>query len=293
MSDESIVSPAKGVIALVGFDDNLTTLFAGCDFGDRELKHFPNSVKMIGDWTDDKLPIVAIIANSEIMGTTGLALAETLKKKKLPNVPLFLIVNHLNANLRKLALTGGIVDVFRYPLKPSHIEKRANFLIDNWSQLQNNLQRHIPTTKKIELSKRIFDLFFAGSVLICLSPLFLIIYILIKLESKGPAFYYSLRVGTGYKVFKFYKFRSMFVNADKRIKDMAHLNQYNIDAGADKQETQVSNGLCDECKLYGKCQYPLYADNNSWCEKDFRDNKKATAGSAFFKILTSFRNCGT
>ena len=197
---------------------------------------------------------------------------------------MFLIVNNLNDNLRKLALTGGIVDVFRHPLKKRHIEKRTNFLIDNWDQLKNNLQPHIPTTKKIELSKRIFDLVFAGSVLLVLSPLFLIIYILIKLESKGPAFYYSLRVGTGYKVFKFYKFRSMFVNADKRIKDMAHLNQYNIDAGTDKQETQVPNGLCDECKGYGKCQYPLYADNNSWCEKDFRDNKKATAGSAFFKI---------
>jgi lipopolysaccharide/colanic/teichoic acid biosynthesis glycosyltransferase len=35
---------------------------------------------------------------------------------------------------------------------------------------------------------------------------------------------------------------------------------------------------------YGKCQYPIYADNNSWCEKDFRDSKKANAGSAFFKI---------
>ena len=81
MSDESIVNPAQSLIALVGFDDNLTTLFSGCDFGDRKLIHFPNSVKMIGDWVDDKLNIVAVIANSEIMGTAGLALAETLKKK--------------------------------------------------------------------------------------------------------------------------------------------------------------------------------------------------------------------
>ncbi|MGZ3757565.1 MAG: sugar transferase [Mucilaginibacter sp.] len=284
MSLDTVVTPAKSLIALVGFDDTLSNLFADCDFGGRELIHFPNSIKMIGDWTDNNLNIVAIVANSEIMGTAGLALAETLKKKNVTNVPLFLIVNHLNNNLRKLALTGGIVDVFRLPLKPKRIEKRANFLIDNWDQLKNNLQPHIPTTKKIELSKRIFDLVFAGSVLLVLSPLFLIIYILIKLESKGPAFYYSLRVGTGYKVFKFYKFRSMFVNADKRIKDLTHLNQYNIDAASDKAETMLNNGLCDECKSYGKCQYPLYADNNSWCEKDFRYSKKASAGSAFFKI---------
>ena len=284
MSQDTVVTPTKSFIALVGFDDTLTNAFADYDFGGRELIHFPNSIKMIGDWNDNNLNIVAIVASSEIMGTAGLALAETLKKKNATNVPLFLIVNHLNNNLRKLALTGGIVDVFRLPLKPKRIEKRANFLIDNWDQLKNNLQPHIPTTKKIELSKRIFDLVFAGSVLLLLSPLFLIIYILIKLESKGPAFYYSLRVGTGYKVFKFYKFRSMFVNADKRIKDLTHLNQYNIDAATDKTDTMLNNGLCDECKSYGKCQYPLYADNNSWCEKDFRYSKKASAGSAFFKI---------
>jgi len=284
MSEASGAAQSKPIIALVGFDDNLTALFADCDFGDREVIHYTNGIKMNSDWTENNLNIVAVISNSEIMGSMGLTLAETLKKKKLHDVPLFLVVNHLNTNLRKLALSGGIVDVFRHPLKAKHIEKRVNFLVDNWGILQSNIQPKLSSPKKIELSKRVFDLIFAGAVLFFLSPLFLIIYILIKLESKGPAFYYSLRVGTGYKVFKFYKFRSMFVNADKRIKDLSHLNQYNIDAADEKPETSLANGLCNECMAYGKCQYPIYADNNSWCEKDFRDSKKANAGSAFFKI---------
>jgi lipopolysaccharide/colanic/teichoic acid biosynthesis glycosyltransferase len=113
----------------------------------------------------------------------------------------------------------------------------------------------------------------------------LIVYILIRLESKGPAFYYSLRVGTGYKVFKFYKFRSMYVNADKRIKDLKHLNQYNIDAAAtNTDEPVVARGLCDDCLRYGKCQYPVFADNLQFCEKEFQGNKKSKSGSAFFKI---------
>jgi lipopolysaccharide/colanic/teichoic acid biosynthesis glycosyltransferase len=284
MNEQSEVTQPNPIIALVGFDDTVTALFADCNFGDRKLVHFANSIKMLSDWSENNLNIVAVISESEIMGAAGLVLAETLKKKHLPSLPLFLIVNHLNNNLRKLALTGGIVDVFRLPLKPKRVEKRANFLIDNWGQLKNNLLPHIHTTKKIQLSKRIFDLLFAGAVLIVLSPLLLITYILIRLESKGPAFYYSLRVGTGYKVFKFYKFRSMLVNADKRIKDLNHLNQYNIDAASGEEETVAVNGLCDECKSYGKCQYPLHADNNSWCEKDFRYSQKANAGSAFFKI---------
>jgi len=186
--------------------------------------------------------------------------------------------------LRKLALTAGIVDVFTLPLKTKNIEKRVNFLIDNWDQLKNNIQSEIPPIKKIGFGKRAFDIFFAGMALLMLSPLFLIVYILIKLESRGPAFYYSLRVGSGYRVFKFYKFRSMFVNADQRIKDLKHLNQYNIDSGNEKQETVSDKRLCAECLTYNKCQYPLYADNVQWCEKDFRFSKIANSGSAFFKI---------
>ncbi len=34
----------------------------------------------------------------------------------------------------------------------------------------------------------------------------------------------------------------------------------------------------------GKCQFPIYADNNSWCEKEYIYSKKTKAGSAFFKI---------
>ena len=142
----------------------------------------------------------------------------------------------------------------------------------------------MPRIKGIGFAKRAFDIFFAGMALLVLSPLFLVVYILIKLESTGPAFYYALRVGSGYRIFKFYKFRSMYVNADARLKDLKHLNQYNIDAAAEKTSVTVNTGLCDECRAMGTCQYPLFADNVQWCERDFRTEKKSTASSAFFKI---------
>lgn len=274
------------IIALVGFNDELNAAFAGYDFGNRQTVHFENGLKMASAWVNDNLPIVAIISNSEIMGTAGLTLIETLKKKNLNTVPFFLVVNHLNANLRKLALETGITDVFKLPLRSARrIEKRLTFLIDNWEPLKGNIETISTPIRQIELGKRIFDLIFAGGALLALSPLFLIIYILIRLESKGPAFYYSLRVGTGYRVFKFYKFRSMYVNADQRIKDLKHLNQYDIDAGNDGTEKPiVDRGLCDQCQVYGKCQYPIFADNVQLCEKEFQYSKKASSGSAFFKI---------
>ncbi|MDB5009613.1 MAG: pssY [Mucilaginibacter sp.] len=280
----SDTSHSNPIIALVGFDDINNQLFAAFHFENKEMMHFANSMNLTSYWADHNLNIVAVISQSEIMGPSGLALTGILKKKNLPNVPLFLIVNHLNANLRKLALNAGIVDVFKLPLKADRIEKKITFIINNWDQLKNNLQPQTLPVKSIEFSKRAFDIFFAGIALLIFSPILLIIYTLIRLESKGPAFYYSLRVGTGYRVFKFYKFRSMFVNADKRIKDFKHLNQYNIDGSNEQTETALNNSLCAECMAYNKCQYPLYADNINWCEKDFMYSKKANPGSAFFKI---------
>jgi len=275
----------KEVIAFIGFDETVTSIFEESDFKGRKVVHFPNGYKLASDWETDGINIVAIVAYSEIMGPLGLSLVNDIKKQSFPAVPFFLVINHLNSNLRQLALTAGIVDVFTLPLKPKQVERRVNFTIENWTQLKKDLKQEVPTIKNIQFGKRLFDVFFAGSALLLLSPLFLVIYILVKLESKGPAFYYSLRVGTGYKVFKFYKFRSMFVNADQRIKDLKHLNQYAIDSANKAGDVTVSEfALCDQCASFGKCQYPMYADNIQWCEKDFRYSKRASAGSAFFKI---------
>ena len=63
--------------------------------------------------------------------------------------------------------------------------------------------------------KRMFDIVASGFGLIVLSPLFLILAIWIKLDSKGPVFYRQVRVGRGNKDFRIFKFRSMRVGADK------------------------------------------------------------------------------
>ena len=63
--------------------------------------------------------------------------------------------------------------------------------------------------------KRLFDIVASGLGLIVLSPLFLILAIWIKLDSKGPIFYRQVRVGYKNKDFRIFKFRSMRVGADK------------------------------------------------------------------------------
>lgn len=63
--------------------------------------------------------------------------------------------------------------------------------------------------------KRIFDVVFAMIGLLLLSPLFLFGSLLAKLQSKGPVFYKSKRVGKDEVPFAMYKFRTMVINADK------------------------------------------------------------------------------
>ncbi len=63
--------------------------------------------------------------------------------------------------------------------------------------------------------KRFFDIVFSLTGLVLISPLFLIIALLIKLEDKGPVFYQGTRVGRFAVPFRMFKFRTMVVNADK------------------------------------------------------------------------------
>ena len=64
--------------------------------------------------------------------------------------------------------------------------------------------------------KRLFDIVASGCGLLVLSPVFLVVAIWIKLDSRGPVFYRQVRVGYKNKDFQIFKFRSMRIGSDKR-----------------------------------------------------------------------------
>lgn len=82
-----------------------------------------------------------------------------------------------------------------------------------------------PRMLKYNQFKRVFDILGASVLLLLLFPVFLVIGLLVKLTSKGPVLYFSERVGLCGAPFKFYKFRSMYVDADKRIADLWDQNE--------------------------------------------------------------------
>lgn len=96
-------------------------------------------------------------------------------------------------------------------------------LICKWEKLPENMQteevrNYYDILRKKNFSllyKRIFDIFVSALMLVILSPLFLILAIAIKIDSKGPVFYRQERVTQYGKSFRIFKFRSMVVDADK------------------------------------------------------------------------------
>lgn len=87
-------------------------------------------------------------------------------------------------------------------------------------------------TKKMWALKRTVDIMVSLFTLVLLSPILLLIAIAIKLDSPGPIFYISKRSGTGYRIFNFYKFRTMRAGSDKEVSTLQSMNQYANNSGS-------------------------------------------------------------
>lgn len=133
-----------------------------------------------------------------------------------------------NPEWRKRALKLKVNDYYTYPFPVEDFYERINFLI-KFKLIKPRLlelSRQMDVEYQIPLTKRVFDVVASGLALLILSPLFIVVAVLIKLDSKGSIIYKSKRVGAGYKIFDFYKFRSMRNDADKMIEEISNLNQY-------------------------------------------------------------------
>ena len=74
-------------------------------------------------------------------------------------------------------------------------------------------------------AKRLIDLICAGSAILVLLPLLLLIAAIIRLTSRGPALFSQSRLGRNGEPFQILKFRTMIVDAEQRLKELEHLNE--------------------------------------------------------------------
>lgn len=152
-----------------------------------------------------------------------------LEENSQHKIPVFYCETALDPALYMMLIKNDLVDdIVQADNNISTLEDKAEF-IKKYSADSN--WQSSPVTQpilgyKINPSKRLFDIVVSAIALLLLSPLYLLIALIIKYESDGPVFYKSKRAGHGFKVFDFYKFRTMEVDADKRINELSLLNQY-------------------------------------------------------------------
>jgi lipopolysaccharide/colanic/teichoic acid biosynthesis glycosyltransferase len=110
--------------------------------------------------------------------------------------------------------------------------KKIKRKVVSYEPVQYDLSPKRVTMKGSDLLKRIFDIVMSIVLMVALFPVFLLIMIALRIEAKGPFFYISKRAGRGYRIFNFYKFRTMEVGADEKMEFFSHLNQYNTNEEA-------------------------------------------------------------
>ena len=290
MSDISYSIPNHlSVGALINCDLEVTRMLSNYYLNKGELISFKNGIDLLAAWDRNEWNVLAVISQSEVMSPSGVSLLEILKNKKGFHIPFIVICNHWNDKIMKIALQAGVAEIFHKPINNENFEMRFNFLIENWNEIHQSKKANEKGQEiyKTPLIKRLFDIIISGGGLILLAPIFIVVGFLVRLESKGPIFYYSFRVGRGYQIFKFYKFRSMFMDADKKLMDLKHLNQYTKSKRKqnDIGEELFNEFLCEDCKaLGGKCQFPIYADTVQMCEKEYMEQKMHNRDSTFIKI---------
>ncbi|MGB0177058.1 MAG: sugar transferase [Owenweeksia sp.] len=196
-------------------------------------------------------------------------------------LPYTIVDRDLEPGKRKEFLQMGITELYKHRIHENIVVERIDFLKQMLVAKLSDARKVKFEEYHIPLAKRIFDIVVAGTALIILMPVLLMVVLALKLESKGPIFYVSKRVGTGYKVFDFYKFRSMYVDAAERLKEVQHLNQYAKQETTDKLRKEYHSLLGSPTLIY--------KDGTPMSEEEYLELKRKQQAGTFVKIANDPR----
>ena len=131
---------------------------------------------------------------------------------------------------------AGVDDVFDSVASEDDLCTKIDVL-KKYKHFKNTLPYHSPEERVAfplprRIGQRTLDIVVSLLALLVLSPVLLLVAVAIKLDSRGPILYASPRAGRGYRIFRFFKFRTMIQDADKKIDQLKHLNQYDLGGGS-------------------------------------------------------------
>ena len=205
-------------------------------------------------------------------------------RKRFPSLYIILFTGKLEPEDRQAYQNCGINDTIQSSASILDLSKKIQFISDREGILFDKEDtKHKILQFKIPVWKRLFDIVFSLIAIVVLSPVFLITIIAIKMESKGPVLFKSKRVGTNYTVFDFLKFRSMYTDADKQLKELSKTqNQYAMQSQQDKQDEML---IGDETEMIiSDDEVMLVGDDFLVSETDFSKQKEEDINNAFVKI---------
>ncbi|QJW88151.1 sugar transferase [Spirosoma taeanense] len=223
----------------------------------------------------------------------GFQFLQTVRESPfLRSIPVLLMTPRLTPAVQRRALELKAIDVYPITFREEDLRLRLDYLIRrkqylaersasangiSWTTSEATAPAplvSIPKPTRMPLWKRSFDVLVSATALTLLSPLMALVALIIRLDSKGPVLYRSKRVGSGYRTFDMYKFRTMNTGADQLIGTMASQNIYS--QAAPKTEDQLER--CEVCTSSGiECQRPLFLNDKQICEHAYRDSKRAKA----------------
>lgn len=205
-------------------------------------------------------------------------------RKKYPGLYMVLVIDSLSKEEASEYLKAGINNTIKYETTHEALTDLSTFLKRRKEQKIKALQLKAQNINafKLPLWKRAFDIFFSGMAILCLSPLLIFTALAIRIESKGPIIYKSKRVGSNYQIFDFLKFRSMYTDADKHLKDFNALNQYQEEEqdiwGEEEEPEAELNENADEEEIL------LISDDFVITEEDYIHKKSKEKSNAFVKL---------
>lgn len=220
-----------------------------------------------------------------------------LIREKFPYVYIVLVTEFLDMQERRGYLGAGVNDTVSPGVEKAKLEKAIEFISENIETILSRNVRPSPreniATFHLPRWKRIFDIVFSICAMLCLSPVFIVVALAIFLEDRGKVIYKSKRVGSNYHVFDFLKFRSMYMDADKRLKEYGILNQYAQVKEAGRQPAASSFVFGDNMTLnVEEMKDVLISDDFVIPERDFNEARNEGHGRAFVKLENDPRVTG-
>ena len=229
--------------------------------------------------------------------------AITYLRKKCHSVYIILITDTMSDEERDIYMKCGINDTIVNAASVTELNKKIQFISDRENILfDNEAPKHTILRFQIPIWKRMFDIVFSALAIVILSPIFIITAIAIRLESPGPILFKSKRVGTNYTIFDFLKFRSMYIDAEERLKELSKdHNQYAAASSDDNHKEEEDNKTItaplgekaeqdmidmgmESMMMISDEEVMLVGDDFVMAESDFNKQKQEDIDNAFVKI---------